>query len=446
MTSSQNMEKVFRQLSENAIQNSFLTSNRNCIPSYIQESINSGSPYLPSISGFFMRRKKKIIIINYESEENDNLQLKNENDEDKQDKVEQENEQIEERNEGQQIEETNDQMIKFQLWKFVEIGLIADDILVANDLQNSSIFKCVKLDSNEPDAVCSKLYEMMCFYGIPDGFKLIMSNYIDQKFAEEFEISLKKTIKDINKTANSFNFIDDISKYSVKSHFNQEKPPKNFDELGQFELAFVILNGELSEMKLVHLFTANEWSINEEGINLLFTIADKFSKNDDLENVLNSLHLFIKMEEYKVKPERASNKNNKPRESALQKELKRLNEITLSKSSNKNFKSKIEMKKYESEEESSESSYFDESSESEDEKNKKPNKSSSTINKKVLNGTIKEKKKTQITIDSPISSQSSSATLEQENISKTLETISEPNSNKTSKDGRSSRLSNKLVC
>ena len=144
MTSSQNMEKVFRQLSENAMQNSFLTSNRNCIPSYIQESINSGSPYLPSISSFFMRRKKKIIIFNYENEEDDNLQLENENDEDKQDKVEQENEEFED----EQIEETNDQMVKFQLWKFVEIGLIADDILVANDLQNSSIFKCVKLESN----------------------------------------------------------------------------------------------------------------------------------------------------------------------------------------------------------------------------------------------------------------------------------------------------------
>ena len=201
MTSSQNMEKVFRQLSENAMQDSFLTSNRNCIPSYIQESINSGSPYLPSISGFFMRRKKKIIIINYENEEDDNLQLENENDE-----VEQENEEFED----EQIEETNDQMVKFQLWKFVEIGLIADDILVANDLQNSSIFKCVKLESNEPDAVCNKLYQMMCFYGIPDGFKLIKSNCIDEKFAEEFEISLNKTIKDINKTANSLNFIDDI--------------------------------------------------------------------------------------------------------------------------------------------------------------------------------------------------------------------------------------------
>ena len=315
MTLSQNMEKVFKQLSENAIQNSFLTSNRNFIPSYIQESINSRSPYLPSISGFCMRRKKKIIIINYENEEENNLQLENENDEDIHDEVEHVNEKFEdEQIVVEQIEETNDQMIKFQLWKFVEIGLIADDILVANDLQNSSIFKCVKLESNEFDAVCNKLYQMMCSYGIPDGFKLIKSNYIDEKFAEGFEISLNKTIKDMNKTANSFNFIDDISKYSVKSHFNQEKPPKNFDELIQFELAFVTLNEDLSEKKLVHLFIANEWSINEEGINLLFTIADKFSKNDDLESIFNSLHLFVKMEKYKVKPERASNKNNKPRE------------------------------------------------------------------------------------------------------------------------------------
>ena len=82
----------------------------------------------------------------------------------------------------------------YQLWKYIEIGVI-ENVMIVRDLnEKSSIFICSVLQDLSPISLSNYLIQLFSNYGVPNAIRVVLPKESQTDFTEGLKICLKEKL------------------------------------------------------------------------------------------------------------------------------------------------------------------------------------------------------------------------------------------------------------
>lgn len=222
-----------------------------------------------------------------------------------------------------------------QLWKYIELGLI-DDVMVVRDLGQKSIFNCALLDELTPSSLSDHLYRLFSFYGIPNAIRLVLARDSQKDFSERLKQCLESKFPAL------INLVEAISKDSqtdevftlpmidIRIAYNSDGGsdlPNNVKDL--MASRYVNIN-ESDEVSLLYIFSVNEWLIKPSLYETIVTDIKNLKRKVDQKDLQTSLTSYFQITGVNLKinenDESIGNETSAPKEkkSSTARELERL--------------------------------------------------------------------------------------------------------------------------
>ncbi len=243
-------------------------------------------------------------------------------------------------------------LFTFQLWKYIEVGVSVNDVLIVRDLsEKSSIFNCAILDVMDAQNLSKHLISLFHKYGTPYAIRIVLSKESQTDFSQEFVEYLKKDlfefikdVKQISDTNNSINSMISLPMVDIKLEISAKNCPKNDEELLSTYFAIV----EREDMSQLVVFSCEEWLMKNDVYDIIAKEIKNFTNHfKDWKNKLSALSLHFQISGINMKANEVENDSTQEantsssKKSQSWKEVERL-QITMKTTSKRSKKSAVE--------------------------------------------------------------------------------------------------------
>ena len=231
-------------------------------------------------------------------------------------------------------------LTSYQLWKYIEIGVI-ENVLIVRDLnEKSSIFNCAFLEDFNALDLSKHLIDLFKTYGTPNAIRFVLKN--------ESQKSQKLFIEDLHKYLRNglLEFIQEVEFVSenstdkervklpmvdIKEEYDPKDCPKSEKDL---QLRYAISADK--DISLLYIFSCNDWLIRPPIFTTIATDIKNFSKRfSNWKTRVSSLTLYFQIkginlkaneeeEEEESNTQESSSSQIKTRKSFQSRELERL--------------------------------------------------------------------------------------------------------------------------
>lgn len=176
--------------------------------------------------------------------------------------------------------------LPYQSWKFLEVAIIEDSVVLIVDLHDESQIKVTYsyIEEFSPNLFAEAMFKLFLLYGMPDGIRLIRGPNLSQHFANEFSDLLSQNCAKLTENVNGFVSYCNMNSSqwrfsaSIKCDTELMNPPSDYLKLIEHSLIFSDPN---KDCHTLFIFISTIWAADKKIVDSLIKTAHDVRKEED---------------------------------------------------------------------------------------------------------------------------------------------------------------------